>query len=204
MPPAAPRKKISRCWAPCGSALGSGIELAADANSGWTPDTAIRMIRKTAEYDLFYVEDPVNGLDDMAAIRKRVQVPICAHIFAAGPTQSTLDVIRKEAADLVVIAHRNMGVLGVRKGAAVAEAADLPAVLHSGVELGPGLAVMVHLAASTPNCRYPNQLQYDLLGDDIVKGGRMQFVDGCLPVPEGPGIGVELDPDKMSEYTVNP
>ena len=32
----------------------------------------------------------------------------------------------------------------------------------------------------------------------------MQFVDGCLPVPEAPGIGVELDPDKMSEYTVNP
>ena len=183
-------------------ALGSDVELVIDANSGWTPDTAIRMIRKTADLDLFYVEDPVNGLDDMAAIRKRVHVPICAHIFAAGPLQSTLDVIRREAADLVVIAHRNMGVRGVKKGAAVAEAADLPAVLHSGIELGPALAVMVHLAASTPNCRYPNQLQYDLLTDDIIAGGRMQFVDGSLAVPTAPGIGVELDPDKMAEYAV--
>ena len=184
--------------------LGPEIELVIDANSGWTPDTAIRMIRKMAEYDLFYVEDPVNNLDDMTAIRKRVQVPICAHIFGAGPTQSTLDVIKKEAADVVVIAHRNMGVQGVKKGAAIAEAADIPAILHSGIELGPALAIMVHLAASTPNSKYPNQLQYDLLTDDIIKGGRMEFIDGCLPVLEKPGIGVELDPEKMMEYTLKP
>ena len=141
------------------------------------------------------MEDPVNGLDDMAAIRKRVQVPICAHIFAAGPTQSTLDVIRKEAADLVVIAHRNMG-CSASGGGRRAEAADLPAVLHSGVELGPGLAVMVHLAASTPNCRYPNQLQYDLLGDDIIKGGRMQSSTAASRCPRARESGSSSTPTR--------
>ena len=181
-------------------AVGSDVALVIDANSGWSTGTAIRMIRKMERDDLLYVEDPVSSLDEMAVIRKRVEVPICAHVFAAGSEQEALDVIKKEAADVMVVAHRNVGICGVKKAAAVAEAASIPVVLHSGFELGPALSVMVHLAASTPNCIYPNQLQYDLISDDIIKGGRLEFVDGCLEVPEKPGIGVELDPEKMSRY----
>ena len=184
-------------------AVGPGIELVMDANGAWSSGTAIRMIRKMERYDPFYVEDPVSKLDQMVDIRKRVQVPICAHGFAASSPEAALEVIRREAADVIVLAHRNVGIHGIKKAGAIAEAAGIPAVLHSAYELGLAKAVMVHLAASTPSVMYPNQTQYEMIGDDIITGGRLEFVDGCLQVPEKPGIGVEIDGGKLEEYAEN-
>lgn len=67
-------------------------------------------------------------------------------------------------------------------------------------ELGVGTAAVLHIIASTPNFILANQCMYDWFDDDYIKGGKMRFEDGCLLVPKGPGLGVELDREKMREY----
>jgi glucarate dehydratase len=59
---------------------------------------------------------------------------------------------------------------------------------------------MTHLAAATPNLIYASDSHYPWLEDDIIKGPMFEFVDGNLEVPTGPGLGVELDYDKLEKY----
>jgi L-alanine-DL-glutamate epimerase-like enolase superfamily enzyme len=112
------------------------------------------------------------------------------------------NVVRKEAADIIQVDPRTSeGILGCKKAAAIAEGAGLPLVMHSASgELGPSQAAIVHIAASTPNFIYPNQSMYYYLADDIITGGRLAYTEGCMDVPDKPGLGVELDEDKMNKY----
>lgn len=59
----------------------------------------------------------------------------------------------------------------------------------------------MHVMASSPNFTYANQAYVAFLSDDIIKGGLPRYDGDCLEVPQKPGIGVELDPDKMEKYS---
>ena len=72
--------------------------------------------------------------------------------------------------------------------------------MHSGSELGVTLAAMLHTAATLPNLTYDADAHYHHLLDDVITGGKMKYEDGCIAVPEGPGLGVELDEDRMAKY----
>jgi glucarate dehydratase len=72
--------------------------------------------------------------------------------------------------------------------------------MHSGSELGITLAAMLHTAASLPNLTYDVDAHYHHLLADIVVGGKMKYEDGSIAVPTGPGLGVELDEDRMLLY----
>ena len=72
--------------------------------------------------------------------------------------------------------------------------------VHSSGELGIQLATMLHLGAALPNLGFAADAHYHHLTDDIIKGGKMQYRDGKIAVPKGPGLGVELDRDKLAEY----
>jgi L-alanine-DL-glutamate epimerase-like enolase superfamily enzyme len=82
----------------------------------------------------------------------------------------------------------------------MAEAAGMGAVMHSFFELGITTAFFLHAVASSPAFIYANQTLYALLSDDVLKGGMMKFENGHLPVPQKPGLGVELDREKMKKY----
>ena len=71
--------------------------------------------------------------------------------------------------------------------------------MHSNSHLGISLAAMTHLAASTPNLNYDCDTHYPWMDTDVIKGGKRAFRDGALTVPDGPGLGVELDHDKLAE-----
>jgi glucarate dehydratase len=72
--------------------------------------------------------------------------------------------------------------------------------MHSGVEFGVELAAMIHTAATIPEMHFAGDAHYHYLKDDIIVGGPMKYEDGCIQVPTGPGLGVELDEDKMEKY----
>jgi glucarate dehydratase len=72
--------------------------------------------------------------------------------------------------------------------------------MHSGSELGVTMAAMIHTCASLHNLSYDADAHYHHLLDDIIVGGPMKPVDGCYAVPEGPGLGVALDEDRMAKY----
>ena len=62
------------------------------------------------------------------------------------------------------------------------------------------LATMLHLGAVIPNLSYAADAHYHHLVDDVIVGGRMQYVDGAIAVPKGPGLGVTLDREKLRRY----
>ena len=93
--------------------------------------------------------------------------------------------------------------MATKKAAAVAEAAGLPVVTVSAAELGVAQAAFLHVITSTPNFILANQTMYDWYDDDYIKGGKMSFEGPFLYVPEGPGLGVVLDRDKMLQYHEN-
>ena len=72
--------------------------------------------------------------------------------------------------------------------------------MHSGSEFGIELAAMIHTASTVPEMIYSGDAHYHYLEDDIIEGGKLEYVDGKINVPNGPGLGVNLDQDKMNHY----
>jgi glucarate dehydratase len=71
--------------------------------------------------------------------------------------------------------------------------------MHSNSHVGISLAAMTHLAAAVPNLTHACDTHYPWQSEEVIAGGRLQFEDGSLPVPEGPGLGVELDRDALKK-----
>jgi len=180
----------------------SNIKIRVDANQSWTPGQAIKMINRLEEYDLEFVDQPVlmYNLEGLARVRSAVNVPVASH-ESSWTFYEVLNVIKRGAADVIHIDPRwDAGFTGARITAGIAEAAGLPVLLHSYYELGIAQCAYMHLAASCPNFILANQSGYDSLIDDVIMGGRLEFKDGCMDLPEKPGIGVELDPQRMEKY----
>ncbi|WP_067925351.1 enolase C-terminal domain-like protein [Alicyclobacillus shizuokensis] len=80
------------------------------------------------------------------------------------------------------------------------KALGVPVYQLFGGELGIQLATMLHLGAVLSNLTFSADAHYHHLRDDIIAGGKFSYVDGCIEVPDGPGLGVTLDPDKLGQY----
>lgn len=182
--------------------LGSGVRLRVDANEAWSPGVATRMIRALERYDLEFVEQPTMAQDlaGLAEVRRRVATPICADQGARTP-HDVLAVARAGAADLISVCPGDAGgLLAARKAAAIAEAAGMPVFIHSNIELGIATAAHVHLAAALPNCHYASQTEYQLLAGDVLAGEGLALADGAMEVPDAPGLGIEVDTDRVEHY----
>jgi L-alanine-DL-glutamate epimerase-like enolase superfamily enzyme len=184
---------------------GEAMRLRVDANEAWSPGGCIRMVRRLEEYGLEFIEQPVSGrnLTEMAYVRSRLDVPLLAN-EASWTRQDQLAVIRQGAADAVSVDHQmDGGLLNLKRSAGLCEAAGVPVVKHSLGELGVALAASLHVLAATPNFRYANQAYGALLADDVTAdfgGSAENYADGHLTAPAGPGLGVELDPDRVARY----
>jgi glucarate dehydratase len=86
------------------------------------------------------------------------------------------------------------------KAAGVCETFQLGIAVHSSGELGIQLATMLHLGAVLPNLTLAADAHYHHLTDDILLGGKMVYREGKIAVPDEPGLGVELDRDKLAQY----
>lgn len=183
-------------------AIGAGPRIRVDANQAWAPGAARTIIERLADFGLEYVEQPTaaNNLDEMAALRRMIRVPVLAH-EASLTVEGTLNTIAKQAADALQLDPRfDAGIAGARTAALVAEAAGLPVVTHTFGELGVATAAVLQLHAAHRNFILDNQTYYWNLEDDIIAGGLMPW-HGCeLDVPTAPGLGVELDRDRVTYY----
>ena len=147
-------------------ALGPGGRLRVDANGAWTIDEAERAIKALERYDLEYVEQPVASLEEMARLRRRVEVPLAAD-ESVRTAEDPLHVAGLEAADIVVLKVQPLG--GVRRALEVAEATGLPCVVSSAVETSVGIAAGLALAAALPELPYACGLAtVELLAGDVV------------------------------------
>jgi O-succinylbenzoate synthase len=179
-------------------ALGPGDAIRVDANGGWDIDTAVTHIRHLdkAAGGLEYVEQPCATIEELAAVRRRVDVRIAAD-ESIRRADDPLRVAVAGAADVAVIKCTPLG--GVRRSLEVAEAAGLPCVVSSALETSVGLAAQVALAGALPELDFACGLgTLSLLDGDVVSGpGSLRAVDGYLPVPRTPPTP---DPELLDIY----
>lgn len=185
------------------AATGADALIRVDANEAWSSAAAIRIIKDMERFDLELVEQPVSGrnLDEMAYVRGRIDTPLLAN-EASWTRYDQLEVIRAGAADVISVDNQmDGGLLNLKRGAGMCEVAGLPVLKHSLGELGVAAYAGVHVMASTPNFLYANQGYGSFLADDVIAGpGPLPYRNGCLAVPDQPGIGVDLDPERVGTY----
>ena len=160
-------------------ALGPDGRVRVDANAAWSVDEAVTALKALDEFDLEYAEQPVRSLDDMAALRRRVDVRLAAD-ESVRTADDPLRIAGLEAADIVVLKVQPLG--GVRRCLEVAEACGLPVVVSSAVETSVGIAAGVALAAALPELPFACGLgTVQLLAADVTADSLLP-VDGRLPV----------------------
>jgi len=171
--------------------------LRLDPNCAWSVDTSLKVAAET-EGLLEYLEDPTAGRTGMAEVARAAGMPLatnmCVVSFADLP-----EAVERGSVGIVLADHHYWG--GLRASAALAAICRTWGVglsMHSNSHLGISLAAMTHLAAATPNLTYaadthtPWQLGTDVVADPL------PIVDGSVTVPDGPGLGVRLDPGALA------
>jgi muconate cycloisomerase len=197
-------------------AIGPELHIAVDANQGYpTPKLAIRTIRRMQEYAIRYIEQPVEGIDAMAEVTDNVETPVMAD-ESAWTSRDVLEIIQKKAANgISVYTTKPGGLFKAKKVMALVEAGGLECNVNGSVETGVGNAANVHLAASTPAvnlaCVIPvstpkGKGKTGIAGvyyqDDLITEP-FEFADGDVLVSSKPGLGIELDEDKLKQYRVD-
>ncbi|XVS64958.1 o-succinylbenzoate synthase [Actinosynnema sp. CA-299493] len=178
-------------------ALGPSGAIRVDANMAWDVDTAVHAIRELerAARGLEYVEQPCRSIEELAAVRRRVDVRIAAD-ESIRRAEDPLKVAVAGAADVAVIKVAPLG--GVRRALAVAQACGLPCVVSSAVETSVGMAAGLALAAALPDLDFACGLGTLPLLDGDVTTDSLVPVDGLLPVPRhAPG------PDRFAEFAAD-
>ena len=177
-----------------------GHSFRIDPNAAWSVEQSIRIGQAIADINNDYFEDPTWGMEGMKRVRSMVPIPTATNTVVVNFEQLNA-CIRNEAIDVILLDTTFWG--GLRqawKAGVICEKMQLGTAVHSSGELGIQLATMLHLGASTPNLSFSADAHYHHLTDDIIKGGKMTYRDGKIAVPKGPGLGVELDRDKLNQY----
>jgi L-alanine-DL-glutamate epimerase-like enolase superfamily enzyme len=186
--------------------VGPGIRLMVDGYFCYTPSTAIKLSKRIAEFDIFWLEEPApqSMMPGLAKLREESPVPI-----AYGERLYSLSgfeiLVNRRAADILqpdaVVCG---GILECIEVNALAKAHNLPVFPHIGGLTAVGLAANLHLAAiiNSEMLEYDSSpfqpLRDELLRDPIFSLDRLE--DGCIKVPDGPGLGIEIDESVFEKY----
>src|SRR3954468_14533251 len=171
-----------------------------DPNAVWSTEQAIRFGQAIEGLRNDYLEDPVYGLNGMRRTREMVRVPLATNTVVVNFEQLAANAL-DTAVDVILLDTTFWG--GIRacvKAAGVCETFQLGVAVHSSGELGIQLATMLHLGAVIPNLSFAADAHYHHLTNDIIEGGKFEYKAGSIKVPDGPGLGVRLNRDKLAEY----
>jgi glucarate dehydratase len=174
------------------AAFGPDVPLRLDPNALWTVETSIKFGREM-EGILEYLEDPCRTQEGMAAVRRALKTPLATNMC----TTSFDDLpgsVKHASEDIILTDHHYWG--GLRASMELAAHCRIfsrGVSMHSNNHGGISLAAMTHLGAAMPNLSYALDTHYPWQWEDIIVGGRMKIEGGCVTLPTGPGLGVELD-----------
>jgi glucarate dehydratase len=172
-----------------------------DPNAVWSTDQAIWFGQAIEDIRNDYLEDPVFGLNGMRRTREKLRIPLATNTVVVGFEQLAANVLNT-AVDVILLDTTFWG--GIRqcvKAAGVCETFQLGVAVHSSGELGIQLATMLHLGAVIPNLSFAADAHYHHLADDIIEGGKFKYERGSIKVPDGPGLGVKLNREKVQQYS---
>lgn len=179
-------------------AVGADVRITVDANGGWSVNEAIRAAPVLEEYGVLFVEQPVHRLDleGLAEVRRNIRLPVMADesVFTV---QDALRCIQLRAADIIsVYPGKNGGLLNTLTIASLAEAAGVHCAVGSNMEWDIGSATMAHACAAIPNIcveRYAADIIGAFFHTERAINAPLMSERACVRVPDGPGLGVEVD-----------
>jgi muconate cycloisomerase len=190
-------------------AIGPDVKLGIDANGGWpTTRIAIDTINRLCnECDIYFAEQPVPAGDhfEMADVRRNVRVPIIADESVYTLADAKM-LARAQAADVFSIYIGKAGGIGpAAEIAKFAQSENIECTIGSNLELGVGSAAMIHLALGAPGIdatTYPCDIIGPLFYEDDVLTNPLVIKGGTAQPHKRPGLGVELDNEKLEKYCV--
>ncbi|WP_345963438.1 glucarate dehydratase family protein [Streptomyces sp. BRB040] len=173
-----------------------GHPLRLDPNGAWSVETSLKVAGELGDV-LEYLEDPALGTPAMAEVAARTGVPLatnmCVTTFAEIP-----EAFAKGAVQVVLSDHHYWGGLHhTRQLAAVCRTFGVGVSMHSNTHLGISLAAMTHVAATVPNLHHACDSHYPWQSEDVLTE-RLTFDGGRVTVSDAPGLGVELDRDRLA------
>jgi O-succinylbenzoate synthase len=175
-------------------ALGPAGAIRIDANAAWDVDTAVARIGELDRVGLEYVEQPCATLEELAALRRRIDVRVAADEVVRR-SADPLRVDLRAACDVVVLKVQPLG--GVRAALRVAEAHGLPCVVSSALESSVGIAAGVALAAALPELPFACGLATVALFTGDVTTTPLLPAGGALPV-------ARPEPDRLDAVAADP
>jgi glucarate dehydratase len=174
-----------------------GMPLRLDPTALWSVKTSIKWGRAMEGF-LEYLEDPCRSQAGMAEVRKAEKIPLatsmCTTSVADLPASVSLG-----SEDIILADHHFWGGLRASMGlASHCRTFNQGVSMQSSNQAGISMAAMTHLGAAMPNLTYALDTHYPWQSDEITVGGRFEIEDGCVTLPEGAGLGVEVDRAALS------
>ena len=180
-------------------AVGEALKVVIDPNQRfWRPAVLDRICRDLTPYsaNIQCIEDPFNktNLDWYRLMRQKLHIPLALHL-AWG--EEVFEAVKREACDYLNLGR---GLVNFQKTGAVAEAAGIPIWHGSSVGFGLSEAAILHAAAATKVCTLGSDVVGEKIRPDDLIVNPIRFEEGHALVPQGPGLGVELDIDAVVRY----
>ncbi|WP_069759043.1 glucarate dehydratase family protein [Streptomyces sp. LUP47B] len=172
-----------------------GHPLRLDPNGAWSVSTSLKVAAELGDV-LEYLEDPALGTAAMAEVSAKTDVPLatnmCVTTFA-----EIKEAFAKNAVQVVLSDHHYWGGLrNTQQLAAICRTFGVGVSMHSNTHLGISLAAMTHVASTVPNLHHACDSHYPWQSEDVLTE-RLSFEDGAVKVSDAPGLGVELDREKV-------
>ncbi len=196
-------------------ALGDAIRIRVDGNEGYrTIAEAVSVTRRQEEYGILLCEQPVAGAENLARVAERIESPVMAD-ESAWTVHDILELYELRAAECFsCYVTKPGGLFRARQQAELAAALGMYCDIGGSIEMGIGNAANLHLGVALPNAILPSVCPVtkpagaagpEVAGiyylDDIVTAP-FRFEDGKVMVPDGPGLGVEVDVEKLERYAL--
>ncbi|MEU3848527.1 glucarate dehydratase family protein [Streptomyces sp. NPDC029554] len=173
-----------------------GHPLRLDPNGAWSPTTSLRVAEELGDV-LEYLEDPTLGTAGMAEVAARTGVPLATNMCVTTFSEIK-EAFTRDAVQIVLSDHHYWGGLrATRQLAAVCRAFGVGVSMHSNTHLGISLAAMTHVAATLPDLHHACDSHYPWQSEDVLTE-RLAFEGGRVTVSDAPGLGVELDRDRLA------
>jgi glucarate dehydratase len=175
-----------------------------DPNAILSVEQSVRFAKAIEGLNNDYLEDPTWGLNGMRKVREKTHLSLATNTVVVNFEQLSANIL-DPAVDVILLDTTFWG--GIRpciKAAAVCETFQYGVAVHSSGELGIQLSTMLHLGAVLPSMPFAIDAHYHQLTDDIIKGGLMTYENGKIKIPTAPGLGVELDYDKLGRLSIRP
>jgi L-alanine-DL-glutamate epimerase-like enolase superfamily enzyme len=181
-------------------AVGNDMEIGIECHFRWNRASVERIARALEPYNILFLEDvlPAVHADEIRAVSQRTSIPIVGSELLMTRWQLRDWLVKGVSPIIMTDPVWNGGIAETRKIASMAEAFGVPLVLHN--VAGPIChAACMHLGAHIPNLFFVESVRaFYQTYFPVIANLPVKPVDGHLAVPDGPGLGVELNPDMLT------